>query len=292
VTDQDQGVAGARVVVTGSTRGLGLAVARRLSARGAQVVVNGTDRKGCHSVATELGAPVVCGRIEDPGVAESLVDACVTEFGGIDAVVNNAGMTRDAMLTRMTREDLHDVLAVHVEGAWAMCQAAARVMKSSGRGGAIVNLTSGTGLFGNPGQSNYAAAKGAILGLTRSLSLELARFGVDVNAVAPTVRTDMTAEFASRLASEDTGGHPVFGEPDAVAALFEYLCSPASRGMTGQVISFDGSDLSIWSHPRAVATTSKADEPWSSQQFGTALGDSTAWQPLHPDRLGRILQGQ
>ncbi|MFY1621504.1 SDR family NAD(P)-dependent oxidoreductase, partial [Micromonospora sp. WMMD736] len=258
-----QGVAGVRVVVTGSTRGLGLAVAKRLSNGGAHVVVNGTDEDRCRSVAQDLGTITVCGRVETSGVAEALVDTCVAEFGGIDVVVNNAGMTRDAMLTRMTRDDLREVLAAHIEGTWAVSQAAVRAMKSGGGGGAIVNVTSGTALFGNTGQSNYAAAKGGILGLTRSLSLELARFGIDVNAVAPTVKTDMTAGLAEVLTESGSEISSALGEPDSVATLFEYLCSTASRGMTGQVLSFDGNELSVWSHPCPTSSFDMADRGWN-----------------------------
>ncbi|MCV7039174.1 hypothetical protein BST36_23400 [Mycolicibacterium moriokaense] len=286
------GVAGVRAVVTGSTRGLGLAIAKRLSAGGAHVVVNGTDTDRCRSVAEDLGAIGVGGRVEADGVADALVDTCVAEFGGIDVVVNNAGMTRDAMLTRMSRGDLRDVLAAHVEGTWAVSQAAVRAMKSGGTGGAIVNVTSGTALFGNPGQSNYAAAKGAILGMTRALSLELARFGIDVNAVAPTVKTDMTASLAKSLADEDAELGTVFGEPESVALLFGYLCSPASRGMTGQILSFDGGQLSVWSHPRPASSFDPSGTSWDITDFESALGNPSVWEPLHPDRLGRLLQGQ
>ncbi|MUL65909.1 hypothetical protein BOO86_15645 [Mycobacterium sp. CBMA 234] len=282
------GVDGVRVVVTGSTRGLGLAIAKRLKAAGARVVVNGTDGDRCRSVATDLDAVCVPGCVETPGIADALVDACVTEYGGVDAIINNAGMTRDAMLTRMTPDDFRSVLAAHVEGAWLVSQAAVKSMKTAGTGGQIMNLTSGTGLFGNPGQSNYAAAKGAILGMTRALSLELARFAIDVNAVAPTVKTDMTAGLADALADSNEDHPPVFGEPEDVAVLFEYLCSPASRGMTGQVLSFDGTQLSVWSHPRPV---NSFESTWNADEFGRALGDSSVRQQLNPDRLGQILQG-
>ncbi|OMC33134.1 hypothetical protein A5742_14675 [Mycolicibacterium fortuitum] len=282
------GIAGARVVVTGSTRGLGRAIANRLSSTGARVVVNGTDAARCRRVADELSAVAVPGSVADPEVAQALVDACVDEFGGIDAVVNNAGMTRDAMLTRMTTADFDGVVDVHLKGAWLVSQAAVKAMKAADSGGSIVNVVSGTGLFGNPGQSNYAAAKAGVLGLTRSLSLELARFNIAVNAVSPTVRTEMTDALVRRLTEDDAGLSTLFGEPEEVATLFEFLCTPANRSITAQVFSFNGRDLAVWSHPRIEAAF---EGEWDQKRLMAVLGDDAVRQMPNPDKLGVLLQG-
>src|SRR5581483_2576752 len=157
-----------RAVVTGSTRGLGEAIARDLVARGARVVVNGTDAERCGALASELGAVAVVGSVADEELADALVSSCVEAYGGIDLLVNNAGITRDGLLLKASVSDFDDVLAVNLRGPWLCCRAAARAMKGAG-GGQIVNVVSGTALFGNIGQSVYAAAKGGVLAMTRTL---------------------------------------------------------------------------------------------------------------------------
>jgi 3-oxoacyl-[acyl-carrier protein] reductase len=244
---------GVRAVVTGSTRGLGAAIARDLSARGAGVVVNGTDRERVRALAGELGSPVVVGSVADEAIAEALVERCVAEFGGIDLLVNNAGITRDAALVKASVDDLDAVLAVHVRGTWLTSRAAARAMR--GQGGTIVNVISGTALYGNAGQSAYAAAKGGILALTRALALELRRLAIRVNAISPVVRTDMIApllEFAPELA-------PSLGAAEDVAPLVALLASPAAAKLSGIVLGFDGRQLTAWSHPAAQATVKVTD---------------------------------
>ncbi len=189
---------GLPAVVTGSSRGLGRAFAGALAAAGAPVVVNGTDPGTTESVAAAIrgrgGRAIACaGSVADPAFCQQLVRACVSEYGGIGLLVNNAGITRDRSLTRMTTAEFDEVVAVHLRGAWACGAAAARAMRAAG--GVILNITSGAGLFGTFGQANYAAAKAGIVGLTRVMDLELGRFGIRVNALAPVARTDMTAVF-------------------------------------------------------------------------------------------------
>lgn len=277
-------LAGIRAVVTGSTRGLGLAFARELVRGGASVVVNGRTAAACDAALATLGAgdqvAAVPGSVADEAVADGLVSTCVERFGGVDFVVNNAGVVRDASLAKMRAEDFDEVVAVHLRGAWAVSRAAARAMR--GHGGAILNVVSGTALYGFPGQSNYAAAKGGMLAMTRALSLELRRHDIRVNALAPIAMTEMTAGLAGNGA---LAAH--FGAPDDVAPIVAFLASPAAAHISGQVLTFNGRELVIWSHPAPVADAAR-DGRWEAADFAAELGgESSPLQAVNPDALGR-----
>lgn len=281
MTSDDLPLDGVRAVVTGSTRGFGEAVARELAAQGARLVVNGTDAERCAALADELGAVGVPGSVADEDVADALVSACVGAYDGIDLLVNNAGNSRDGMLRRASAEDFDAVIAVHLRGTWLTCRAAARAMH--GHGGAIVNVVSGTAMFGNVGQSAYAAAKGGVLGLTRTLALELARSGVRVNAIAPVVKTDMVAP----LLELDPALGTWFGAPEDVARVVTFLASPAAADLTGGVLGFDGTTLSVWSHPESVAQVAREDG-WAPEDFAAALATAPDPRP-NPDAFGRAV---
>jgi 3-oxoacyl-[acyl-carrier protein] reductase len=283
VTDTE--LRGVRVVVTGSTQGLGEAVARDLAAGGARVVVNGRNEARCREVADEIGGLAVPGSVADETVAQDLVDCCVNQFGGIDAVVNNAGFTRDAMLSKMSAQQFDDVVAVHLRGCWLLTKVAAKAMRT--HGGSIVNVVSGTALYGHIGQANYAAAKGGVLGLTRAMSMELRRFGIRVNAVAPMVRTEMIGPLLAKVGEQAEVFQPFFGAPEDVAPVFAYLCSPMASGINGQVLSFDGNRLSVWSHPEVIRSV-HGDGRFSIADVASAVagGDLAT---LNPDALGRAL---
>jgi 3-oxoacyl-[acyl-carrier protein] reductase len=275
-------------VVTGSSRGLGRAFAEALAAAGGRVVVNGTDPQTTEAAAAAIrehgGQAIACaGSVTDPEFCERLVQACVGEYGGIGLLVNNAGVTRDRSLTRMTAAEFDEVIAVHLRGAWACGAAAARAMRASG--GAILNITSGAGLFGIFGQANYAAAKAGIVGLTRVMDMELGRFGIRVNALAPVARTDMTAVFDRG----EVGHELAFPPPESVAPIVVYLASDAGRHLHGQVLSFDGTQLSVWSHPEPTSTWTRPDG-WIAGSFGDALTADVMQYP-HPDRWGAGILG-
>lgn len=275
-------------VVTGSSRGLGRAFASALAAAGARVVVNGTSAGPTEAVAAAIrergGQAIACpGSVADPSFCERLVQACVGEYGGIGLLVNNAGVTRDRSLTRLTPAEWEEVIAVHLRGTWACGAAAARAMRASG--GAILNITSGSGLFGTFGQSNYAAAKAGIIGLTRVMDMELARFGIRVNVLAPVARTDMTAVFDHGDVSHELA----FPPPESVAPIVVHLVSQAARHLHGQILSFDGTQLSVWSHPEPTSTWTRPDG-WTSDAFGDALTAGVMQYP-HPDRWGAGILG-
>lgn len=284
----DAGLRGLAAVVTGSSRGLGRAFAEALAAAGASLVVSGTDPQAAESVAAAIrergGAAIACaGSVADPDVCERLVQTCVGQYGGIGLLVNNAGITRDRSLVRMTAAEFDDVIAVHLRGTWACSAAAARAMRSSG--GAIVNITSGAGLFGTFGQANYAAAKAGIVGLTRVMDIELSRFGIRVNALAPVARTVMTAVFDQGAVTHELE----FPPPESVAPIVVYLAGAASRELHGQVLSFDGTRLSVWSHPEATSTWTRS-QGWTPGSFGDVL-TAHVMQATHPDHWGAGVLG-
>jgi 3-oxoacyl-[acyl-carrier protein] reductase len=275
-------------VVTGSSRGLGRAFASALAAAGARLVVNGTDPQTTEAVASAIrergGQAIACaGSVADPELCERLVQTCVGEYGGIGLLVNNAGVTRDRSLTRMTPAEWDEVIAVHLRGTWACGAAAARAMRASG--GAILNITSGAGLFGTFGQANYAAAKAGIIGLTRVMDMEFARFGIRVNALAPVARTDMTAVFDRGDVSHELA----FPTPESVAPIVVHLAGEAARHLHGQILSFDGTQLSIWSHPEPTSTWTRPDG-WTAGSFDDALTADVMQYP-HPDRWGAGIRG-
>ena len=275
-------------VVTGSSRGLGRAFASALAAAGARLVVNGTDPQTTEAAALAIreqgGQAIACaGSVADPEFCEQLVQACVGEYGSIGLLVNNAGVTRDRSLTRMTAAEWDEVIAVHLRGTWASGAAAARAMRAAG--GAILNITSGAGLFGTFGQANYAAAKAGIIGLTRVMDMEFARFGIRVNALAPVARTDMTAIFDCGDVSHELA----FPPPESVAPIVVHLASDAARHLHGQILSFDGTQLSVWSHPEPTSTWTRPDG-WTPGSFGEALTVGVMQYP-HPDRWGAGILG-
>jgi 3-oxoacyl-[acyl-carrier protein] reductase len=287
-------VDGKRVVVTGSTRGLGRAIAEDLAAHGASVVVNGTDAArvaAAEAAIVDAGgvAVGVCGSVADLATCEALVARCVADFGGIDLLVHNAGMVRDRTLLKMTPEDFDDVVAVHLRGAWGCAKFAALAMAGSG-GGHILNVTSGASLFGAYGQCNYAAAKGGINGLTRALSVELPNRGIRVNALSPVAMTDMTQTVLDRLAvlSEASGVSteaPVFPPAEEVAPLVTFLASDAAPPLNGQILEFDGRELALWTHPDQVGRRA-LEHRWDDGDFAAYFAEGPPLQALHPGRWG------
>jgi NAD(P)-dependent dehydrogenase (short-subunit alcohol dehydrogenase family) len=246
-------------IVTGAGRGLGRAHALALAAAGASVVINdlGTGVHGEESADSTAGSPAdsVVDEVRAAGgtaVADGssvsnwqacggLVERAISEFGRLDILVNNAGITRDRMLTSSTEQDFDATFAVHVKGTYAMSHHACRYWREeSKRGGEvtgrIVNTTSGSGMFGNIGQSAYGAAKSAIIGLTVTTALEMRRYGVTANAISPIALTRMTENLMA--ASGDGGFEP--RDPANASGVVAFLAARESGWLTGQVLRIDG----------------------------------------------------
>jgi 3-oxoacyl-[acyl-carrier protein] reductase len=238
---------GGRVaVVTGSTRGIGRAVAATLADAGARIAVVGRDRAKAETVAAEIGGAdrargFAC-ELSDTASVATLVDEVERAFGSVDILVNNAGLTRDNILLRLKDEDWNAVLDANLRGAFATIRAAARGMIKR-RWGRIINMASVVGIVGNKGQANYAASKAGLIALTKSVAKELASRNVLANAVAPGfIETDMTAAMTSDARSTLTAQIPLerLGTPADIAGVVAFLASDYAAYITGQVFVVDG----------------------------------------------------
>jgi 3-oxoacyl-[acyl-carrier protein] reductase len=235
---------GKNAVVTGSTRGIGRAVAQALADSGARVAVVGRDREKASAVASGIGsgsAGFACDVGDTAQVAQLVADV-EKEFGGIDILVNNAGITRDNLVMRLKDEDWDDVLNANLRGAFAAIRAVSRGMMKK-RGGRIINMASVVGLMGNKGQANYAASKAGLIALTKSVAKELGTRGILVNAIAPGfIETEMTDAMTPEARAALNGIIPLerLGKPEDVAAAVVFLASDMASYITGQVIVVDG----------------------------------------------------
>jgi 3-oxoacyl-[acyl-carrier protein] reductase len=235
-------------IVTGATRGIGRAIAHQLASEGFNIVVN---YRGEEATATSLvdelrGHGVEARAIRaDITIADDvagLIEGAISAFGKLDVLVNNAGITRDMLLMRMSEEDWDAVLTTNLKGAFLCSKAAIRPMIRQ-RSGAIVNLTSVIGLVGNAGQANYAAAKAGLVGFTKSLAKEVGSRGITVNAVAPGfIETRLTDVLSDEIKELSIKQIPLgrFGTPEDVAGAVAFLVSPAARYITGHTLSVDG----------------------------------------------------
>ncbi|MCG6987625.1 MAG: 3-oxoacyl-[acyl-carrier-protein] reductase [Gemmatimonadetes bacterium] len=232
-------------LVTGGSRGIGFAVCHALAEAGARVAVVDLDGDGAAQAAAALPGEGHRGYACDVAGAEGVqatVAAVESDLGPVDVLVNNAGITRDNILVRMTDKEFDEVIATNLKGSFNFTRAVSRGMMKR-RGGAILNVASVVGLTGNAGQANYAASKAGLVGLTKSVAKELASRGVRCNAVAPGfVRTAMTAKLTEAQVEALQGAIPMgaLAEPEDIADAVRFLVGPAARYITGQVLAVDG----------------------------------------------------
>ena len=251
-------------VVTGSGQGIGRAVVKAMALEGASVIVNDVNAENVAQVVAEIEAAggkakgIVASVAEMAGARE-IIDGCVSQFGKIDFLVNNAGILRDRMVFNMSEEEWDAVIAVHLKGTFGCTHYACRYMKAQ-QSGHIINTTSRSGLRGRIGQANYSAAKAGLVGFTLAVAQEMKRYGVTCNAICPRAETGMTATIPEEMrkardAAWQGTGVRLRGGPEDIAPVAIFLASDEAAGITGQIVGIGGDKLSLWSHHKEIRET-------------------------------------
>ncbi len=236
-------------IVTGASRGIGRAIAIKLAAEGATVIVNyNGSKERAEAVAEEItqagGTAQVCQcDVSDYAACEQFIKSVIDQYKRLDILVNNAGITKDGLIMKMPEEDFDAVINTNLKGTFNCIRHAARQMGARQKSGRIINMTSVSGTLGNIGQANYSASKAGVIGLTKTMARELARYHVTVNAIAPGfINTDMTQTLPDKVRDNVMSQIPLgdFGEPEDVAEAVAFLASDEAHYITGQVLRVDG----------------------------------------------------
>jgi NAD(P)-dependent dehydrogenase (short-subunit alcohol dehydrogenase family) len=268
------------VAITGAGRGIGRAEALELASLGAKVVVNNRSAPAGEAAVEEIRAAggeavLHLGDVSDMAVAQGLVQTAIDAFGGLDVLVNNAGMVRDRMLVNMSEEEWDEVVRVNLKGCFAPLQQAARYWrdcsKSAPRQAAVINTTSAAGLFQNVGQTNYAAAKAGVASLTVIAAVELARYGITVNAVSPFAATDMSAHLID-LAIRMDGDFDRF-DPGNIGPLIGWLAGMDAREVTGRVFQVRGTMIGVVEGWLMGPTAESGGGRWTQDGLSAAMPD-------------------
>ena len=238
---------GRTAVITGGAQGLGLAIAQAFVAEGANVVLGDLNEEAVIEAAKSLDVGdraigMGC-NVAELSQVDALVQKAVEVFGSLDVMVNNAGITRDATMRKMTEEQFDQVIAVHLRGTWNGLKTASAIMREQENGGSIINVSSISGKVGNPGQSNYSAAKAGIVGMTKAVSKEVAFKNIRINAIQPGfINTAMTAAMPQHAIDSKLADIPLgrAGEPEEVASVVLFLASGLSSYLTGTVTEISG----------------------------------------------------
>ncbi len=300
-------VAGKVAIVTGAGRGIGRGIALLLAQEGARVVVcdigasldgAGTDMGPAQAVVDEIkkagGAAIASTlSISEPGNAEKIVAAALEHFGRVDVLVNNAGILRDRIFHRMSWSDWSDVIDVHLHGSFAMSRACATHFREQ-NSGSFVHMTSTSGLVGNFGQANYMAAKMASVGLSRGIALDMARFNVRSNCIAPFAWTRMIDSIPAETEQEKARVARIREmTPEKIAPLTVYLASDRAEGITGQIFSVRNNEIYLFNQNRPIRTLHRSDG-WTPEKLAAQLkgafgpsftplersGDVFSWDPV------------
>ncbi|WP_395105106.1 SDR family oxidoreductase [Actinomadura sp. SCN-SB] len=288
-------LSGRVALVTGGGRGLGRAYAAALAAAGASVILNDADGEAAARAVEEIGAAggkatAAVGAVGSAQVAERLVATSVETYGALDILVANAGILRDKVLWKMTDDDFDAVIDTHLRGTFTCARAAVVHMRERGEGGRLILVGSPAGQRGNFGQTNYAAAKAGIAAMARTWSMECAKAGITVNAIIPVAATPMTETipaFAPHIqAWRETGqSFPAwlrkgegFGTPEDAAGLVVFLASAEAAGVTGQCVGIGGDRLSLWSHPREIASAYR-DGGWDADAIAACWHNGVGREP-------------
>ncbi len=234
-------------LVTGGAKGIGAAIANRLATTGHRIAICGRDEAALRKHAahlTSLGATsmAVVGDLSDPSSPDKIIAEVEEQWGGVEILVNNAGITRDGLAVRMSTDDFNDIIQVNLVSAFALSKRCARSMMKA-RWGRIINISSIVAVMGNGGQANYISAKAGLIGLSKALAVELAPRNITVNAIAPGfIATDMTAALPENIVQQYMARIPLgrFGSGDDVAGVVAFLASDDAAYITGQVIRIDG----------------------------------------------------
>jgi NAD(P)-dependent dehydrogenase (short-subunit alcohol dehydrogenase family) len=300
-------VAGKVAIVTGGGRGIGRAIAELLAKEGARVVVcdigasltgSGSDAGPAQEAVAEIkkaGGEAIASTlsITEPKNAEAIVKSAIDAFGRVDMLVNNAGILRDVIFHKMSHSDWSDVIAVHLNGSFNMSRAVAGHFREQGAG-SYVHMTSTSGLIGNFGQANYMAAKLGIMGLSRGIALDMARFGVRSNCIAPFAFTRMIESIPAQNEEERRRIERLAQmTPDKIAPLAVYLGSGAADGVSGQIFAVRNNEIFLFNQPRPIRVIHRSDG-WTPAKiaeqlkgaFGPSLtplersGDVFSWDPI------------
>ncbi|AVV58337.1 SDR family NAD(P)-dependent oxidoreductase [Paenibacillus glucanolyticus] len=268
------------VLITGATRGIGRCLALRLARHGYRVAVNGTRQPGIDCVVEDIRqhggeASGYCADVANPDEVTAMVNAIVTKYGNIDVLIHNAGNLRDRKCMNMTDEEWNTVIDVHLNGAFYCIRRVLPHMTE--HGGDIVLMTSTAGLKGSVGQVNYSAAKAGMLGMVWTLSEELRRYRIRINAIAPAALTDMTRpvieflteKYAQR--NEPFPEHWKVGESDDVACFVKLLLEQPDTDLTGETFGVNGSDVTLWQKPSIIHKSGDAAaifDSWRNRRGG------------------------
>ena len=296
------------IAVTGAGRGIGRAIALACAREGAAVLVNdpgveadgsGADSRPAQETVAQIegeggAAYANFADISKPAGALSVIEDAIVLYKRIDGVINCAGILRDVIWHNMTRDQWDAVIDVHLGGAYNISRAATPHFKQQ-QSGAFVHFTSAAGLIGNVGQANYSAAKMGVVGLSQSLSLDMGRYGVRSNCIAPIAYTRMISHLAEELSEEDEGYNPLKTmSPDRVAPLAVYLVSDAATMITNQIFGVRHNEICVYSKPRPLRSLDKP-EGWTPETIAQelipelrgdmALAEETAHDWFPPDRL-------